>query len=454
MKKRKDLVWSSKLFIWEMRKLYLTLIFLIYSLLGYSGGPTVCTLTSNNNCVDAISLTVDVICSDGCTQNATIEAGEVGDCMSGNQSIWYAFVATSISHQVNIWQDNSGGCFNSSAVWDGTGGCLPTSGDILSCHDAASGPTNQSHLLTTLTISNTYYIQVVYNSGGPCGNGADVCVEVITYDPCDLTICSDVCYAACEFTSSPATSDVTCCCPSNTYNPPMHERDRVECYTFTGNSPSVTFSAILSSDCGGGQFTKLDWTLYDASCTILEGPTSIFTDNTVTTVSGLSYTVCYDMTFAECNISEMWTYVIVGGVLPITLLYFRGENIDNMSYLEWVTVSETNNDFFTVERSQDGMIFDEICTIQGSGNSNEPLQYDCTDEYPYNGFNYYRLKQTDFDGQYSYSEIILVNIISNEIEKNVYYSITGQRINKNWDLLSTGVYIIYDGVNYIKRFKK
>lgn len=418
----------------------------------FAGGPTICTMTSNNDCVDAISLTIDVACADGCTQGATIEVGEVGDCMSGNQSIWYNFIATSTSHQVNVWLDNSGGCFNASAVWDGSGGCLPGPADILSCHDAANGPLNQAHLLTTLTIGNTYYIQVAYGSGGPCGAGTDVCVEVITYDPCD--ICGDECYAACEFATIPAVPDVTCCCPSNVYDPPMHERFRKECYTFMANSASTTFSAAVLSDCSGGQFTQLFWELYDAGCTLIDGPTNIFIDNSAATTAGNSYTVCYDMVFAECNISELWIYVVVGGVLPIELLYFDVDATDeNSVHIVWSTASETNNDYFTIERSLNGKIFDPIIVVLGAGMSNSIIEYSTVDDSPYFGTSYYRLKQTDYDGMFEYSNLVTVKIDS--FSRDIFYfDIFGRKFFKKWEYLSPGIYIRTDGTNYDRIVKE
>ncbi len=96
-------------------------------------------------------------------------------------------------------------------------------------------------------------------------------------------------------------------------------------------------------------------------------------------------------------------------VLPIELLLFTGENVGNKNILNWTTVSEINNDFFTVEKSSDALIFDEIGTVLGAGNSNYPINYSFNDDNISSTINYYRLKQTDFDGQFSYSNIIAIN---------------------------------------------
>ncbi len=97
-------------------------------------------------------------------------------------------------------------------------------------------------------------------------------------------------------------------------------------------------------------------------------------------------------------------------LLPIELLYFKAVPDAGKVTLDWVTSSEENNDFFTIERSIDLNNFEPIMIIPGSGNSNKLITYTEFDANPANGVNYYRLKQTDFDGRYSYSPIISVNV--------------------------------------------
>jgi hypothetical protein len=101
--------------------------------------------------------------------------------------------------------------------------------------------------------------------------------------------------------------------------------------------------------------------------------------------------------------------------LPIELLFFTGQCKKQNVTLNWSTATETNNDFFTVERSYDAINFSIIKTIKGAGNSISLLNYAYTDMKLYNGISYYRLKQTDFDGNYKYSEIIIVENCENVI---------------------------------------
>lgn len=95
-----------------------------------------------------------------------------------------------------------------------------------------------------------------------------------------------------------------------------------------------------------------------------------------------------------------------GGTLPVDLLWFTAECEQNGVLLQWSTASETNNDFFILERSSDTLNFQIVGTVTGASNSNQILYYSFLDAKSINGNAYYRLKQTDFDGNYKYSNII------------------------------------------------
>lgn len=95
--------------------------------------------------------------------------------------------------------------------------------------------------------------------------------------------------------------------------------------------------------------------------------------------------------------------------LPIELLSFTAKPVVNkVVRCDWVTASEIDNDYFTIERSKNGIDFETAGITDGAGNSNYQLSYAFTDTDPYRGLSYYRLKQTDFDGRSSYSEIVAV----------------------------------------------
>ncbi len=91
--------------------------------------------------------------------------------------------------------------------------------------------------------------------------------------------------------------------------------------------------------------------------------------------------------------------------LPIDLVSFTAEAIDATVKLEWKTASELDNEFFTIERSVDGREFEIVKMVKGAGSSSELLTYSTIDQYPISGRSFYRLKQTDFNGYFEYSEI-------------------------------------------------
>ena len=76
--------------------------------------------------------------------------------------------------------------------------------------------------------------------------------------------------------------------------------------------------------------------------------------------------------------------------------------------VSWTTASERNNDYFILERSADAISFEYAAKIAGAGNSIETNDYQYTDYDMYEGYNYYRLRQVDYDGKQSVSEIITV----------------------------------------------
>jgi len=106
-----------------------------------------------------------------------------------------------------------------------------------------------------------------------------------------------------------------------------------------------------------------------------------------------------------------------GVPLPIELISFDAKaNDQNNVELLWQTAAEINNDFFTIEKSKDAESWKEVSTIDGAGNSSEKLSYKSIDERPYSGISYYRLKQTDFDGKFTYSPIEVVTL--DRLEEN------------------------------------
>ncbi len=99
-----------------------------------------------------------------------------------------------------------------------------------------------------------------------------------------------------------------------------------------------------------------------------------------------------------------------GNILPITLSWFDARARNGEVHLNWATEMEHNNDYFVIERSQNGIDFEELAQVKGAGNSDALREYSYIDDDPYTGVSYYRLKQVDYDGQYEYFNMVEVYI--------------------------------------------
>lgn len=108
-----------------------------------------------------------------------------------------------------------------------------------------------------------------------------------------------------------------------------------------------------------------------------------------------------------CNCSNC---VLSAVTLPVEFTSFTATlNESKTVKLVWVTATEQNNDFFTVEKSTNGISFLELGKVKGAGNSSSEKNYEFTDDNVTKGVSYYRIKQTDFDGKYDYSEVVAVS---------------------------------------------
>ncbi len=105
--------------------------------------------------------------------------------------------------------------------------------------------------------------------------------------------------------------------------------------------------------------------------------------------------------------------------LPIELVSFDATLLGNGNvHLKWVTASEKNNDYYVIERSKDGVYFDEVIRVDGALYSEGSIAYGAYDKNPLPGISYYRLKQVDTDGKFEYSELRAVNVKGKESDND------------------------------------
>ena len=133
---------------------------------------------------------------------------------------------------------------------------------------------------------------------------------------------------------------------------------------------------------------------------------AIGTNKTVTTAG---FTISGEEAWMYTLVQPTTTASITSSSLPIQLISFDGQCTGKGLQLEWTTASETNNDYFTLQKSADAINFVDVANVSGAGNSNTNQYYDLSDVPFANALTYYRLKQTDFDGNFTYSDIISTN---------------------------------------------
>jgi trimeric autotransporter adhesin len=97
-------------------------------------------------------------------------------------------------------------------------------------------------------------------------------------------------------------------------------------------------------------------------------------------------------------------------LLPLNLLSFTANLVNGQTQLRWVTAQEVNSSYFDVERAIAGSAFTKLLTVKSDDNDVTENDYQAVDPSPVAGADYYRLKEVDLDGKYTYSPIVFVKL--------------------------------------------
>lgn len=349
---------------------------------------------------------------------------------------------------------------------------------------------------STLTVTQIGGASFVSGSPITLANGALTMNSngTFTFDPNSgfigvQTFDYEVCDAGNPIRCVTATATITVY-PTTAPNVPFAQNDAVVAYLST----PVT-NNILTNDSNLGALTSV--TLISGPFNgVLVGPnlSGNYTYTPNPSYSGPDYFVYEICNAGGCSQAMVSLLTInANGPLPIRLLDFSAKNINNQTVqLDWTTATETNNARFEIYRSADANAWQLIGSKDGAGNSNTTKTYRWIDAKPLAGVAYYRLKQIDADGKYSFSNIASVflgkptianlfpnpsvadftqvNIFSEQAEKIAVevYDLKGQLLRKihfnkqvgeqgfEIDLkgLHSGLYLIQvKSFNYFKTFK-
>lgn len=147
-------------------------------------------------------------------------------------------------------------------------------------------------------------------------------------------------------------------------------------------------------------------------------------------VTGQAFTLDWNLTNGcslDCNI------------LPVELLTFGAEAREDHVAVTWLTQTERNSSYFEVERSSDGEHFTPIGRVEAAGVSVSRIDYSLLDEDPLDGMGYYRLRQVDKDGTFSFSNVVSVQFRSSAAKLMVHPNPADERILVAFDRSWTGM---------------
>ena len=413
----------------------------------WSGSSTFTTLLINDNSGGAIDLTINsgVTCtitttgtSIGATQTLAAQSGYG----TADDDVWYKFTATAVSLDMTVSRGTMG-----DLVVEGFTSSLVSIGVI----DGST--TTESVSFTNLTIGNVYYVRV-YSFGSAVGKQGTftICMTTPTQPPINddasgaITLIVNDPYI--NGTNDGATSSTTAPTPTG---PSYYGGD-------------VWYKVVVPSG-GTVQIRTASLVLTDIVVEVYTGTASALTyityNDDSSSVNAMSYISLTSRPQGETIWIRVWDYsgdetgtfkirATTPLALPIELLDFNGSSKNGYNSLYWSTASETNNDYFSVEKTLDGNNYSIVGVVNGAGNSQILNNYELKDFSVEKVINYYRLKQTDINGNYSYSDIISIDNREDSTPTLIkVVNVLGQEV----DEYTNGVFMFYynDG-SIVKRY--
>ena len=274
-------------------------------------------------------------------------------------------------------------------------------------------------LTSIVAFSQTYLVDRHFSNVAPTGWSSTSNVWSFTYNGSSTTNYRNVfdatTYSA-RFSSAATGNSIYLYIPinfvsGNTYTITFYTKRVCSVAINTNELPNQT--TLLSTETQTNSSCNSNWnTWYQWSTTILSSYTGAgyFQIWTKTIYGGPTSAYLDDVSIYESEPVN----------LPIELLYFKGSVYNSDNILHWSTASEDNNDYFTIEKTKDGIDWEILTRESGAGNSSNQLYYSFVDENVESIINYYRLKQTDYDGRFKYSDIISIDNRNNAESKEVY----------------------------------
>jgi hypothetical protein len=213
------------------------------------------------------------------------------------------------------------------------------------------------------------------------------------------------------------------------------------CFTFIAPGSILLFTSVPPANCATYTVTA---SLYDSACNLLN-PSAF---GIVFVTPGASYVWCgHYVCSGSIGYSDTFcpTYSDFSP-LPVAWLYFFGKysRIEGAVKLSWATATEINSDYFQIEQGYDGETFKMIGREPAAGFSNTTKYYAVIDEHP-GTVNYYRIRQVDRDGQFTFSNTICIVAISDIEDRPIkIFDFYGRLVSRDGEasFLSPGFYLV------------
>jgi hypothetical protein len=371
----------------------------------------------------------------GTLQAATVEAGEYTGCFAPAPSgtVWYSFIADQPTMWICVTPTNA--VCNPSfgiAVYQAST-CFPGLGARVGClnYFPATGTNLLSKVnLAGLTVGAMYMVQVAISSAGCAGNTwKPFCIKI--GHPTTCTTCANICGPMCVMAGAGWAPPPLCCtvgqvnqitstCPSYPLGPPMNLGDsQTSCYSFTAVNDTVWLQQIVYSYCNPQTLT-FTYNLYTSGCGLIQSGNVFANSQIINLTVGQTYRICYSLTAACSWDSVVWPFAYTGtSSLPVEMVSFGAMTLSEKVKLYWTTASEENCKEYIIEKSLNANDFTEIGRVKGAGNSNIVLNYKAYDSSPKEGINYYRLKQIDNNGKFSYTKLVAARFSANAADLSI-----------------------------------
>ena len=377
---------------------------------------------ANDDCGGAFPVTVngDLSCTSvtaGTIESSTASPEDDAACGgTEDDDVWFSFTATATSHEIDLLNVVNGTTDLYHSLWEGTCGSLTHQG---LCSDP------NSSTATGLTIGNIYHLRVYsWTATGGQTTDFDVCIGTLPPPPANDACGGAIAVAAGAATATGSTAAAT------------DVEGLAPCAggaTCGGGTGGIDWGAglwfVYTSTAAEEITIDTDGSDFDTEIQVFEGPCGALScvGGDDDSGAGAQSMICFTSSasaaappgssaasapvdyyiYIDGHSTSSGNFVlnIAAAPLPVTLISFKGDKMENANKLSWITSYEENTEAHLLERSADGNRWSTIGKLEAQGFSYQNKEYQLMDDSPLAN-SFYRLKSVDFDGSYQYSEVI------------------------------------------------